>query len=61
MSVPANTLVTASSSFPMSIVETISINAVYSPDTASVDFGFVVPDGVFYFVNTTSGNFDESI
>ena len=59
-SVPADTLKAAGTSFPLEIGETIAIEAHYSPSTASVDFGFVAPDGFFYpvrannvFINVT--------
>ena len=38
-----------------------AINAVYSPQTASVDFGLLAPDGLFYSLNATDGSFDEVI
>ena len=46
--------------------ETISvvratIKATYSPFSASVDFGLIAPDGLFYGLNTTTGSFDRSI
>ena len=61
MSIPANTLMTANSSFPMEIGESITISAYYSPSSASVDFGFIAPDGLFYAINTTNGHFNQSI
>lgn len=61
MNIAENTLMTAGSSFPMSAGETIRINAVYTPSTASVDFGFIAPNGVFYYINTTDGSFGETI
>lgn len=59
--VPADTLYTAKSSFPLEAGETVSISAVYSPRPASVDFGVIAPDGLFYSVNTTAGSFDGAI
>ncbi len=61
MDVPAKTLVTASSSFPMEVGETITINASYSPASASMDFGFIAPDGLFYSVNVTGGSINRGI
>ena len=52
MEVPGNSTVKA---------ETVAINAVYSPQTASVDFGLIAPDGLFYGLNTTTGSFDKAI
>lgn len=33
----------------------------YSPFSASVDFGVIAPDGLFYGLNTTTGSFDDAI
>ena len=59
--VPGNTTVKAATSFPLESGETVAINAVYSPRSASVDFGLLDPDGLFHPVNTTDGSFDETI
>lgn len=58
MDVPANTLLAADKSFSMDAGEEISINASYSPRSASVDFGLIAPDGLFYSVNGTDGTVD---
>lgn len=59
--IPAKTLFKARTDFPLEVGETIAINAAYSPQYASVDFGFIAPDGLFYAVNTKNGSFDETI
>lgn len=61
MEVPGNSTVKADTKFPLDIGETVAINAVYSPQAASVDFGLLAPDGLFYSLNTTDGSFDEVI
>lgn len=61
VSVPANTLITADSTFPLEIGETITINAHYTPTTASVDFGFIAPDGLFYPVSASNGYINVTI
>ena len=61
LDVPGNTTVKAATSFPLETGETVAINAVYTPQSASVDFGLLVPDGLFHPLNTTSGSFDETI
>lgn len=61
MEVPGNSTVKADKEFPLEIGETVAINAVYSPQTASVDFGLIAPDGLFYGLNTTTGSFDKTI
>lgn len=52
MEVPGNSTIKADKEFPLEIGETVAINAVYSPQTASVDFGLIAPDGLFYGLNT---------
>ena len=59
--VPANMLKTAGSSFPLEIGESITINAHYSPSSASVDFGFIAPDGLFYPVHASGGYINVTI
>lgn len=61
MEVPANSAVKADSSFPLEVGEVVTIKATYSPFSASVDFGLIAPDGLFYGLNTTTGSFDEAI
>ena len=58
---PANTTVKAKSSFPLEVGEVVTIKATYSPFSASVDFGLIAPDNLFYGLNTKSGSFDEAI
>lgn len=45
---PPKTLMKANSSFPMERGETVKITASYSPESASVDFGLIDSDGIFY-------------
>lgn len=61
MDVPGNTAVRAGNSFPLEVGEVVTIKATYSPFTASVDFGLIAPDGLFYGLNTTTGSFDKAI
>lgn len=61
MEVPANSAVKANSSFPLEVGEVVTIKATYSPFSASVDFGLIAPDGLFYGLNTTTGSFDKAI
>ena len=52
MEVRANRTVKAGSSFPLEVGEVVTIKATYSPFSASVDFGLIAPDGLFYGLNT---------
>lgn len=61
MDVYAYEVISANTSFPLEADETVTINATYSPLTASVDFGLIAPDGLFYFVNGTNGSINRSI
>ena len=61
MDVAGNTTVKANSSFPLEAGEVVTIKATYSPFSASVDFGLIAPDGLFYGLNTTTGSFDKAI
>ena len=36
---------------PLEAQETVTINALCSPSTSSMDFGLIAPDGYFYFQN----------
>lgn len=49
MDVYAHEVVSANTSFPLEAGETVTINATYSPLTASVDFGLIAPDGFVLF------------
>ena len=60
MSVPAGSILGDRRELSMSKGETVRISATYSPD-GSVDFGLIDSNGVFHYVNTTSGGIDKSI
>ncbi len=61
MSIPANTKSLANSSFSLMAGETVTIKASYAPFDASVDFGLVDSEGVFHYINITSGSIDKTI
>lgn len=54
--VPANTIMEASSDFPMEYGETVTITASYSPSSASMDFGLIDADDIFYPVRVNNGS-----
>lgn len=58
MDVPGNTFAKTNRSFSMEAGDEITITATYSPRSASVDFGVIAPDGLFYSVNRTNGSVD---
>lgn len=51
----------SSTSFPMEYGETVTITASYSPASASVDFGLIDSDGVFYPVRGSNGSINQTI
>lgn len=61
MTVPAKSTLRADKSFPLEAGETVTIKATYSPFSASVDFGLLDPNGVFYYLNASNGSFDKTI
>lgn len=61
MTVSANTATKATTTFPLVAGETVTIKASYAPFSASVDFGVIAPDGLFYGINTSTGSFDKTI
>ena len=48
-------------SFPLEAGEKVRIRATYSPESASVDFGLIDPDGLFHPLRATGGSFDHAI
>ncbi|MDO4314354.1 MAG: hypothetical protein Q4C45_01160 [Oscillospiraceae bacterium] len=61
LDIPGETLAETETSFPLAAGETITISATYTPRSASVDFGFIAPDGLFYSVGGESGSVDKTI
>lgn len=61
MTVPAKSTLRADKTFPLEAGETVTIKATYSPFSASVDFGLVDPNGVFYYLTASNGSFDKTI
>lgn len=59
--VAGNTTVASGSSFLMDVGETVTIDATYSPQSASVDFGLIAPDGLFYPVRGQNGSINKTI
>lgn len=61
MDIPGETLLTDETDFSLEIGETITISAAYTPRSASVDFGFIAPDGLFYSVSGKKGSVDKTV
>ena len=61
ISIPANSKVRANTSFSLMVGETITFKASYAPFSASLDVGFIAPDGKFYYFNVIGGSIDQTI
>lgn len=46
--------------FALAAGDTIRYDCIYTPNSASVDFGYIAPDGKFYCKNCTSGIINRS-
>ena len=51
---------TADSDFFLDVGETVTITATYTPRSASVDFGLIAPNGLFYSLPGQRGSFSET-
>lgn len=61
LSISAGALTVADDSFYLTVDETITYTCSYLPRSASVDFGFIAPDGYFYYLNASNGSINQSI
>lgn len=61
MEVPANKLSVSSSMLPLQRDEVVTINASYTPASASVDFGLVDEDGTFYYLSGSNGSINRGM
>lgn len=60
MDIPGNTFARTSRTFSLEAGEEVTITASYSPRSASLDFGIISPDGMFYSVNVTDGSVNDT-
>ena len=60
-SISAKTSSGGNKSLHLEAGEVVRINCSYSPESASIDFGLIAPDGAFYYVNVTDGSINKSI
>ena len=61
ISIPAGESKSLKTLLPLAAGESVSIQAYYSPETASVDFGLISSDGLFYFMSESDGHADIQI
>lgn len=45
--------------FSLKAGDTVTLSLKYSPSSASVDFGLLTPDGMFYYVSVKTGKIDQ--
>lgn len=57
----ANATTLVGESFSAAKGDTIKYDCTYTPKSASVDFGYIAPNGRFYFLNRTNGSINETI
>lgn len=57
----ANATTLVGESFSAAKGDTISYNCTYTPKSASMDFGYIAPNGLFYSIKCTSGSINKSI
>lgn len=61
MTISAGKYKKASTSFSLEAGESVTINASYTPRSASVDFGLLDSNNVFYYINSTTGSIDGDV
>lgn len=61
ITVGANKRTASDTAFPLAAGETVRIRANYSPEDASVDFGLIDEEGIFHYINVTTGSIDATI
>lgn len=59
--IPGKSILPLGDSFSLEIKETISYNCTYTPSDASIKFGFIAPDGLFYGLYGSNGSIDKTI
>lgn len=61
MEIPGETLLAADKSFSLESGEEVTINASYSPRSASLDFGLIDSDGIFHYLTVSNGSINKTI
>lgn len=59
--ISAKTIMPIGDWFQVGKGDTVQYNCTYTPSSASVDFGYITPEGLFYSVNCTSGKIDRTL
>lgn len=59
--IPINSIAYLGGNISLEVGETITYNCTYSPRNASIKFGFIAPDGLFYGFSGSQGSIDKEI
>ena len=60
-SFPAKLISPITQPFSAAKGDTIKYDCTYTPKSASMDFGYIAPNGLFYSIKCTSGSINKSI
>lgn len=60
-SLAANGITPITQPFSLDADDIIKYDCTYTPKSASLDFGYFAPDGLFYYLNSTTGSINKSI
>lgn len=58
---PANTTMQIGQPFSAAKDDIVKYDCTYTPKSASMNFGVIAPDGLFYSISCTSGSINQSI
>jgi len=61
VNISAKTELSADSSFSLSAGDKVTIQASYSPTSASIDFGLEDSSGTYYYFRATGGNINKTM
>lgn len=59
--ISANTIRTVGDSFILNKDDVVSYDCTYTPRDASIKFGYISPDGRFYYLSGSNGSIDKGI
>lgn len=59
--IPANSIYPVCDSFILDSGDTVSYDCTYTPRDASVKFGYIAPDGLFYGLSGSRGSINKGI
>lgn len=61
VSIPVNTIAHVGDSFILNKDDVVSFDCTYTPRDASMKFGYIAPDGRFYYLRGSNGAIDKGI